>query len=165
MWCVLIRFSTIIYSLLLTHSTLFGLSCLSAIEYGEPSLFQTSWGPQPSRRSIKGTTSKLYSAPPHLHSRQKMDGEQVKLYERAGKLSRQFQELFKIVNDQPSPDRPWFFHPFGYWIDLGYNGERPEYDPPPLGSISLRTAAFSQRIGILARTTRAWMDEKKMVSS
>lgn len=92
-----------------------------------------------------------------------MNANQITLYERAGELSRRFQELWKQVNEQPGPDRPWFFHPLGYWIDLGYSGEPPEYDPPTT-PIDVRTAQFAQRIGVLARTTKIWLDKEALVT-
>ena len=92
-----------------------------------------------------------------------MNASQITLYERAGELSRRFQELWKEVNEQPGPDRPWFFHPLGYWIELGYSGEPPEYDPPTT-PIDLRTAQFAQRIGVLARTTKVWLDKEALVT-
>jgi len=91
-----------------------------------------------------------------------MNVNQITLYERAGELSRRFQELWKQTKEKPGPDRPWFFHPFGYFIDLGYSGEKPEYDPPTV-PIDFRTAQFARQIGMLSRTTRPWLNEETLV--
>jgi hypothetical protein len=93
-----------------------------------------------------------------------MNAKQINLYERAGELSRRFQELWKQINERPGPDRPWFFHPLGYWIDLGYSGVTPEYDPPRV-PVDFRTAQFAQRMGVLARTTKPWLDKETLVLS
>ena len=91
-----------------------------------------------------------------------MNPDQIELHRRAGELARLFHEARQRRLKDPGPDRPWFFHPLGYWIDLGYSGQKPEYDQPK-GRLSLRTASFAQRIGMLSRTTKIWEDKEMMV--
>jgi len=91
-----------------------------------------------------------------------MNANQINLYERAGELSRRFDDLWRQENDRPGPDRPWFFHTLGYWIELGYTGAPPEYDPPNVRA-DIRSTQFAYRIGILARTTKPWRDEEALV--
>jgi hypothetical protein len=93
-----------------------------------------------------------------------MNGDQVALYERASELARLYSEKRKQALQEPGPDRPWFFHPLGYWIDVGYSGEIPEYDQPT-SRIDPRTAHFARRIGILARGTKIWENKEAMVCS
>ena len=91
-----------------------------------------------------------------------MDAEQLALFNRAGELARLFHDERRRRLKEPGPDRPWFFHPIGYWIDVGFNDQLPEYDQPE-SKLDVRTAVFARRIGALARLTRIWQDEETMV--
>lgn len=91
-----------------------------------------------------------------------MNREQIALYERAGELAHRFNDSKVKTDEEPGPDRAWFFHPLGYWIDAGYTGQLPEYDRPNV-EIDLRAANFAQMMGNLARTTKVWEDKKAMV--
>ena len=91
-----------------------------------------------------------------------MDDDQTTLFDRAGELARSFHESRRRRLQEPGPDRPWFFHPLGYWIDVGYNGAIPEYDQPQ-AIIDPRTVEFAKRMGSLSRITKIWEDEEAMV--
>lgn len=93
-----------------------------------------------------------------------MNSDQIALLDRSGELARLFHEVRRRRLKEPGPDRPWFFHPLGYWIDVGYNGQTPEYDQPT-SPIDPRTANFAQRMGALARTTKIWEDKEAMVDT
>jgi hypothetical protein len=91
-----------------------------------------------------------------------MNQDQTSLYDKAGELARQFHDSRNRLQMQPGPDRPWFFHPLGYYIDLGYSGEVPEYDRPE-GHFELQTTNFAKRIGVLGRIAKVWEDKKALV--
>jgi len=93
-----------------------------------------------------------------------MNADQTALFERAGELARRYNEKRRQTLQEPGPDRPWFFHPLGFWIDVGYTGSTPEYDQPT-ARIDPRTAHFARRIGVLARTTKIWEDKDAIVRS
>jgi hypothetical protein len=93
-----------------------------------------------------------------------MNSDQIALYQQAGELARRFNENITRLNEEPGPDRAWFFHPLGYLIDAGYSGEVPEYDRPNV-EIDPRSANFAQMMGNLARTTKVWEDKKTLVTS
>jgi hypothetical protein len=91
-----------------------------------------------------------------------MNEAQIELYNRAGELARRYHENRRKRLSQAGPDRPWFLHPLGFFIDIGFSGGIPEYDKPQ-GRLSKRTAAFAQRMGILSQTTKIWKDEEALV--
>ena len=91
-----------------------------------------------------------------------MKPDQISLYDRAGELARRFHEARRQRLKEPGPDRPWFFHPIGYWIDIGYTGETPEYDKPT-GHLDPRTAKFARTLGALSKITKIWQDKEAMV--
>ena len=91
-----------------------------------------------------------------------MNPEQVAVFDRAGELARVYEEARNRRLKEPGPDRPWFFHPLGYWLDSGFSGEPPEYDQP-LAKVDLRAANFARLIGGLSRTTRIWLDKEAIV--
>ena len=91
-----------------------------------------------------------------------MNPPQIALLDRAGEIARLFHETKRRQLKEPGPDRPWFFHPLGYWIDVGYNRQTPEYDQPP-SKINQQTVDFAQRVGELSRTTKIWEDKEAMV--
>jgi hypothetical protein len=91
-----------------------------------------------------------------------MDGNQIELYHRSGELARRYHEYRRQRAAQAGPDRPWFFHPLGYFIDIGFSGRIPEYDKPQT-RVSKRTATFAQRMGMLSRTTKIWEDKEALV--
>ena len=91
-----------------------------------------------------------------------MNAHQTTLFDRAGELARSFHEARRRRLKEPGPDRPWFFHPLGYWIDVSYNGAIPEYDRPQ-AIIDPRTVAFAKRMGSLSRITKIWEDKEAMV--
>jgi hypothetical protein len=92
-----------------------------------------------------------------------MNPDQIALYNKAGEFARLFQEQNRKRLEEPSPDRPWFFHPLGWCIEVGFTSARPEYDRPK-AKIDSRTETFAQRIGMLAQTTQIWLDTNAMVS-
>ena len=92
-----------------------------------------------------------------------MNDDQLAVYDRAGELARVFNEVRKHRLQEPAPDRPWFFHPLGYWIDFGYNAGPPEYDQPS-SNVDARTANFARVIGGLSRTTKIWQDKEALVN-
>ena len=93
-----------------------------------------------------------------------MNPSQIVLLDQAGEIARVFLETKRRQLKEPGPDRPWFFHPLGYWIDVGYNnGQTPEYDQPT-SKINQQTVDFAQRIGELSRVTKLWEDEEAMVN-
>lgn len=91
-----------------------------------------------------------------------MNPDQLAVFDRAGELARIFNEARKRRLQEPAPDRPWFFHPLGYWIDFGLNGGPPEYDQPS-SNVDVRTANFGRLVGGLSRTTRIWQDKETIV--
>jgi len=91
-----------------------------------------------------------------------MNVHQTSLSNQAGELARQFHETRSRRLKEPGPDRPWFFHPLGYWIDVGYNGAIPEYDQPQ-AIIDPRTIEFAKRMGSLSQITKVWEDKEAMV--
>jgi hypothetical protein len=91
-----------------------------------------------------------------------MNDDQTALFDRAGELARRFHEARRRRLKEPGPDRPWFFHPLGYWIEVGYTGQTPEYDQPK-SHIDTSTAHFARRMGTLSRITRIWEDKEAMV--
>jgi hypothetical protein len=93
-----------------------------------------------------------------------MNTDQIALYDLAGELARRFHEARQRRLKEPGPDRPWFFHPIGYWIDLGYAGQLPEYDQPT-SHLNIHTANFAQRMGTLSRVTMIWENKEAMVLS
>lgn len=93
-----------------------------------------------------------------------MNPDQLALFEQAGELARRFHEARRLRLEAPGPERPWFFHPLGYYVDYGYNGSEPEYDKPE-SKFEPRTLQFAQQIGTLNRSTKIWQDKKAMVSN
>jgi hypothetical protein len=91
-----------------------------------------------------------------------MNAQQASLFDRAGELARTFHEARRRKLKEPGPDRPWFFHPLGYWIDVGYTGAIPEYDQPQ-AIIDPRTVDFAKRMGSLSQITKIWEDKEAMV--
>ena len=93
-----------------------------------------------------------------------MNADQIALFDKAGELARLFHEKKSKILQEPGPDRPWFFHPLGWCIDIGYTGVLPEYDRPT-AEVDPRTATFAQRVGSLSHTTQIWEDSRTMVES
>ena len=93
-----------------------------------------------------------------------MNSDQVAVFDRAGELARVYHEARQRRLEEPGPDRPWFFHPLGYWIDFGFSGGPPEYDQPS-AKVDLQTANFARIIGGLSRTTKIWQDKEAIVKS
>lgn len=91
-----------------------------------------------------------------------MNPQQLSLFELAGQLARRFNEAWRRRLKEPGPDRPWFFHPLGYWIDVGFNGQQPEYDQPK-SKVDPRTAKFAAQMGALSRTAKIWEEKESMV--
>ena len=91
-----------------------------------------------------------------------MDPNQIELYNRAGELARRYHESRRQRLTQAGPERPWFFHPIGYFIDIGFSGQIPEYDKPR-ARLSYWTATFAQRMGMLSQNTKIWEDKEAMV--
>lgn len=92
-----------------------------------------------------------------------MNSDQVAVCDRAGELARVYHESRKRRLEEAGPDRPWFFHPLGYWIDFGFSGGPPEYDQPS-AKVDLQTANFARIIGGLSRTTKIWQDKEAIVN-
>ena len=88
-----------------------------------------------------------------------MNSDQMALYERAGELARRYHESKRRDDEEQGPAMPR--GPFRAAIRTGFNGTA----FGPQSSPTTGVASFANRMGMLARVTQIWKDEKALVKS